>query len=364
MCRVKGYRVLPVVGLLLLVPVSNFAEQDPQRILQPVGKERVALVIGNDAYTTAPLKNPVNDARAIAATLTESGFQVTLAVNTGQREMERAVDRFIRELGPGKTGVFYYAGHGMQIEGENYLAPIDFVIRDEADAKYSAYSASRVVERMEKTGAGLSIVILDACRNNPFVTTRSSSNGLALMSSGEGIFIAFATAPGKTAADNPRGANGLFTTHLLTALKERGLTLDQVFSKVRERVATASDRKQIPWTSSSVIGDFYFNPPSEGKTPVKQVGQPGRIATKNSSRPIGGDRWEWTVFVEADPETLSLIECVEYTLHQTFPEPVRKVCAGGNFALRSNGWGTFEIKIRVLFRDGTVRRLAHMLEFK
>jgi uncharacterized caspase-like protein len=174
-------------------------------------------------------------------------------------EMEKKIDSFAVNLKPGDVGLFYYAGHGIQIEGENFLIPVDFVLKDEADTKYSSYSASRLHDRMEKAGTGLNIIILDACRNNPFLSARSTSRGLALMRSGEGTFIAFATAPGKTASDNPRGVNGLFTNYLLEALKEPGLNLDQVFSRVRERVALASNRKQIPWTASSVIGEFYFN---------------------------------------------------------------------------------------------------------
>jgi len=251
-----------LIATLLLIFSSSISmgQQIAQRMLTHGKSDFIALVIGNAAYPQAPLQNSSNDAKAIAKLLKELGFQVNLALNVNLREMESAVDNFITNLKPGSVGLCYYAGHGIQIEGENYLIPIDFTMKDEADAKYSSYSASRLNERMEKAGTRLNIIILDACRNNPFLSTRSTSRGLAIMNSGQGTFIAFATAPGKTASDNTKGANGLFTSHLLEIIKEPSLSLEQVFSKVREKVASASNGKQIPWTSSSVIGEFYFNP--------------------------------------------------------------------------------------------------------
>src|SRR5262245_8050656 len=255
-------RFLYLVATLVLVfsPLFSAPQQDFRLKLISEEREFIALVIGNDAYPKSPLQNSNNDAKAIAKLLEQLGFQVSLALDINLKEMEKAIDRFITDLKPGSVGLFYYAGHGIQVEGENYLIPTDFTLKDEADAKYTSYSASRLNERMEKTGSRLNIIILDACRNNPFLPSRSASRGLAIMSSGQGTFIAFATAPGRTASDNPKGANGLFTGHLLETMREPGLSLEQVFSKVREKVATASNGRQIPWTSSSVIGEFNFNP--------------------------------------------------------------------------------------------------------
>jgi hypothetical protein len=163
---------------------------------------------------------------------------------------------------------------------------VDFDAKDEADAKYVAYSASRLYERMDLAGARLNILILDACRNNPFRSTRSGDGGLAAMSTGRGTLIAFATAPGKTADDNPSGRNGLFTSHLISALREPGLSLDQVFNRVREKVYSESNQRQLPWTVSSVIGEFYFqsagsgqperprNPLSQGNAPANPLARP------------------------------------------------------------------------------------------
>jgi hypothetical protein len=146
----------------------------------------------------------------------------------------------------------------MQIDQENYLVPVDFELKDEASVKYDAYPASKVHDRVAHSGVRLNIVILDACRNNGFATSRSGSAGLAAMNAARGSFIAFSTAPGSTASDNPRGRNGLFTSYLLDAIRKPGLKLDEVFNQVRQNVYQASENKQLAWTSSSVIGDFYF----------------------------------------------------------------------------------------------------------
>lgn len=174
--------------------------------------------------------------------------------------MEQAADAFVNRLTPGCTALFHYSGHGMQIEQENYLIPVDFELSDEASVKYDAVSASKLHERVAKSGARLNIMIFDACRNNNFSLSRSGGGGLATMNAAQGSFIVFATAPGRTADDNRRGSNGLFTGFLLEALSTPGLKLDEVFNRVRERTFAASGERQLPWTSSSVIGDFYFIP--------------------------------------------------------------------------------------------------------
>jgi uncharacterized caspase-like protein len=222
---------------------------------------KIALLAGNEAYAKWPLRNPVNDARAMQQVLGELGFQTEVVLNTGLRGLEKSVDAFVARIQPGDIALFYYAGHGIQLDGENYLVPVDFDAKDEADAKYVSYSASRLQERMDRAGARLSLLVLDACRNNPFRAGSRSvggSGGLAVMNSGKGTLIAFATAPGKTADDNKEGSNGLFTAHLVRALREPGLSLDQVFNRVRERVYSESGERQLPWTVSSVIGEFYF----------------------------------------------------------------------------------------------------------
>lgn len=257
--------------LFLLAALSvALTAQSPRDLTLAPAANRYALVVGNAAYPKWPLKNPLNDARAVAAALDQLGFITQSATDVTLRNLEASINRFVAQIKSGDTALFYYAGHGIQLEGENYLVPVDFDAKDEADAKYVSYSASRLQERLEKAGARVIVVVLDACRNNPFQSTRSTSGGLAAMGSGKGSLIAFATAPGKTADDNPRGSNGLFTSHLVDALREPGLTLDQVFNRVRERVYSDSQGRQVPWTVSSVIGDVYLRP-GKASVPVNPL---------------------------------------------------------------------------------------------
>jgi hypothetical protein len=247
---------------------------------------RQALVIGNDAYPKWPLKNPVNDARAMDKALRDTGFRTDLVINGKLRDVERAVDRFVAALHPGDIAVFYYAGHGVQLSGDNYLVPVDFDARDEADAKYATYPISRVQERMEGTGSQLNVLILDACRNNPFKNSRAAGGGLGAMNAGRGTLIAFATGPGKTADDNPKTGNGLFTGHVVEALRQPGLTLDQIFNRVRERVDTESGHQQTPWSVTSVIGEFRFLPAAPGTAAASPAGSMTQPAADAAPRQV------------------------------------------------------------------------------
>jgi Skp family chaperone for outer membrane proteins len=233
---------------------------------------RLALVIGNEAYPASPLRNPGNDARAMKASLTEAGFQTDLVLNASMKEMQTAIDAFVSKIHTGDVALFFYAGHGIQIVGENFLVPIDFQARDEADARYTAYSASRILDRMTATGARMKVLILDACRTNPFRMSRGAGSGLAAMaSSARGSLIAFAAGPGGTADDNATGTNGLFTSELIKALKEPGLGIEQVFSRVRVAVDDRSGGRQTPWTNSSLIGEFYFHAPALRPVPASSA---------------------------------------------------------------------------------------------
>ncbi len=272
--------------LLLTLPLLA---QPPQRDLKFEAPKKLALVVGNSAYPKWPLRNPANDARAVSQALTEVGFATTTALDVSLPNLDRTVSTFVTKVKQGDVVAFYYAGHGIQLEGENYLVPVDFDAKDEVDAKYAAYAASRIQERIEKAGARVTLLVLDACRNNPFAATRTLGGGLAAMGTGKGTLIAFATAPGKTADDNPKGNNGLFTTHLITALKEPGLTLDQVFNRVRERVHNASGGRQVPWTVSSVIGDVYLRPGTAAAAPAPQpqpAAEPVAVAPPPVQNPL------------------------------------------------------------------------------
>ncbi|HUG82219.1 MAG TPA: caspase family protein [Bryobacterales bacterium] len=252
-------RAVPVLGLLLFVCGLPIGRAQSPAVSTPTEK-RVALVIGNDAYRHAPrLRNAVNDANDLGATLRELGFDSEVVLNADQRSMETAFDRFVARLSPGCVAFFHYSGHGLQVDQENFLIPTDYKITDEASVRYDASSASKLHDRVAASGVALNVIVLDACRNNGFRTARSAGAGLAAMNAARGSFIAFSTAPGQIASDNPRGRNGLFTSYFLEALKVPGLKLDDVFNRVREQVYQASNQKQLAWTSSSVIGDFRFN---------------------------------------------------------------------------------------------------------
>ncbi len=264
-----------------------------------LAEKRVALVIGNGGYQhVQPLKNPGNDAADLSAELRELGFAVTEVRDADLARMEKAVDAFVSELGPDCAALFHYSGHGLQVEQENYLIPVDFELKDAASVKFDALSASKVHERMAGSGSQLNIVILDACRNNGFSLSRSSGAGLAAMNAARGSFIAFSTSPGNIAADNPDGRNGLFTGYLLEELRSPGLTLDEVFNRVRRKTYAASGERQLPWSSSSVIGSFYFLPGSAERRDLQLVSddQPqavpaaARQATPGGSRPAPAPR--------------------------------------------------------------------------
>lgn len=245
-------RIFPVLMILTLINPS----------LSPAAPEqRTALVIGNSQYDVGRLKNPVNDAADIASSLQHHGFTVILKKNARQQEMEEAIRNFGRQLKLGGVGLFFYAGHGIQINGRNYLIPIGARIEKETDAKYQAIDAEMVLDEMANAGNPMNIVILDACRDNPLGRSlRSAGRGLAIISDApQGTFITYSTSPGKTAADGD-GRNSPYTAALLKSISEPGLPIEHVFKKVRQRLSKETGNRQIPWELSSLQGDFYFTP--------------------------------------------------------------------------------------------------------
>lgn len=253
---------LIVITIIFFFTVTSINLISQERRVQVTEKEkRLALIIGNNNYSTGRLANAVNDARSIKDTLKDLGFSVIYLENASLRRMTTSVQELERKLKAGGVGLFYFSGHGIQIEGLNYLLPVGANVKSEADVEFECYPADRVIESMTNARNRLNIVILDACRDNPFSRSfsRSSTKGLAQMSSGKGMMIAYSTSPGDTASDGPGMQNGLFTHHLLKSMKTPGLNLEQVFKKTREAVNKASNGNQLPWTSSSVIGDFFFN---------------------------------------------------------------------------------------------------------
>ncbi|MGE4265764.1 MAG: caspase domain-containing protein [Desulfovibrio sp.] len=230
----------------------------PSQAFPPAGR-RVALVIGNAAYPNAPLRNPVNDARDMASALRGLGFEVILRENASLRQMEDAVDELWRRLKAGGAGLFFFAGHGLQVAGGNYLVPVDARLQAEQDVKYRCMDAGLVLGRMEDAGNGLNIVILDACRNNPYARSfRSATEGLAKMDAPKGSLVAYATAPDSVAADGA-GKNGIYTGQLLKNLRTPGLGIEELLKRVRIGVLRETGEKQVPWEASSLTGHFVLN---------------------------------------------------------------------------------------------------------
>jgi len=280
--------------------------------------QRIALVIGNASYKDAPLTNPVNDARGIAEALKDSGFTVIARENVDQKGMLAALREFGDRLRGGGTGLFYFAGHGMQIKGRNYLVPVGSTIEREDEVAYGAVDAQAVLDKMEAAGNGTNIMILDACRNNPFLrSSRSGQSGLAQMDAPIGTLVSFATSPGAVASDGG-GQNGLFTQHLLKAMREPGLKVEDVFKQVRSNVRRDSQGKQVPWESTSLEGDFYFKP---AQAPVKvdtalAVETAVWEAVKDSANPL-----EWRVYLNRYPQGVHAAEARAKLAAVSTPKP-------------------------------------------
>jgi len=222
---------------------------------------RLALVIGNGGYASRPLANPANDAGLIARALEAAGFQVTTKIDADQAAMKKAVIEFGRQLrASDSVGVFYYAGHGVQIDGENYLIPVGADINDLEEVALNGVNLSDLLKAMERSGSRLNLAILDACRDNPFASaTRSGARGLAPVSAPSGTLIAYATAPGHVALDGA-GGNSPYTAALAEAIPLEGAPLEDVFRRTRRKVLEVTGGRQTPWEHSSLTGEFFFRP--------------------------------------------------------------------------------------------------------
>jgi hypothetical protein len=408
-------------------------------------QERIALVIGNSNYAEGALANPVNDARLIAATLREVGFDLIEQLDSDENAMESAIQDFgdrLENAGKKATGLFYYAGHGVQVDGVNYLIPIGAEIDHARRIKTEAVSTDIVMDTFTYARNELNIVILDACRNNPYASrTRSPQRGLSQMTAPTGTLIAYATSPGNVASDGA-GDNSPYSAALADGMLRKGELIEQMFKGVRRSVKTETNGAQEPWEASSLIGDFYFNKNGQtqdiepatiivtaqaeretrfwlgikdstvvedfqeyqrqfaggtyqalarnriaalrnavsdtSSTTVQEKSAIAlakvfdstsvKIGTRNAATKVAEKQWEWSAFIEAGPDVIEHVICVEYTLHETFTPQVRTVCDRGSdaqpYALHAVGWGTFKLRMRVMFDDGSTRRLIHQLSFK
>jgi len=255
--RALRLAALAIALFMLLVP---WAQAQKMRGTA-VSEERIALVIGNAAYRDAPLDNPVNDAQLIAASLRRAGFSVTLRENLGRTALLDAMREFGSRMNEQTVAVLYYAGHGLQLRDHNYLIPVDADIHSEDEIPIAGIDLGFILGRMSYAHSRVNIVILDACRNNPFAgKTIAASQGLAQMDAPVGTLLAFATAPGKLAADSGGGANSLYATYLAKQMLSPGLPVESVFKRVREGVVRDTKEQQVPWEHSSLKGEFAFVP--------------------------------------------------------------------------------------------------------
>ncbi|KWT82882.1 MULTISPECIES: caspase family protein [unclassified Variovorax] len=227
-------------------------------------EKRIALVVGNSQYPKVPLDNPVNDARLIAGNLRKLGFDVNLQLNVGVLPFRRALREFARQVQQDDAiAVLYYAGHGVQIDGRNYLLPVDINLRDQEEVKDESVDIEELfLSKIDKVGSYPRIVILDACRDNPFAAkTRNvrSAGGLAEMGA-RGTLIAFASAPGAPAEDGPAGRNSIYSRNLAEEMMIPGLEVEQMFKNVRVRVLSETRQRQLPWVNTSLTSNFSFNP--------------------------------------------------------------------------------------------------------
>jgi uncharacterized caspase-like protein len=227
-----------------------------------MNRRLTALVIGNAAYVDAgPLKNPCNDAEDIAARLETCGFSVIRETNCTYKDMDKALKKFKKSLEGNDVGLFFFAGHGMQIDGENYLAAVDTDVSGEIEAKHSSLPLNRVIETMEKTNTSTNIIVLDACRDNPYERAwnrSAAARGLAPVYAPKGTLIAFATSPGRVAKDGS-GRNGAYTAAFLQHINTPDCSLENMFKRVRNTLSAATKHKQISWEHTSLSGEFYFN---------------------------------------------------------------------------------------------------------
>jgi uncharacterized caspase-like protein len=248
----------------LFLPLSYawvWAQSDGATKLLRVPK--MALVLGNSKYTRAPaLFNPGNDARAISEVLRQSGFEVATSLDATLDDMAAAIRAYVQTLAARKAvGLFYFAGHGVQLSWRNYLVPVDAAVRGPEDIQKTCIDLTSLIEGINKASNPMNVVILDACRDNPFgADVRLEARGLSQMDAPHSTLLAYATAPGHVASDG-EGANGLYTENLLREMRVPDAKIEDVFKRVRLHVRRRTNGQQIPWESTSLEEDFYFIPP-------------------------------------------------------------------------------------------------------
>src|SRR5258706_4716155 len=308
----KRFRCASAFALLALSATLCGAQSKPAR---------VALVIGNGAYKhAATLDNPKNDAADVAKELESAGFVVIRRDNASLREMHLALREFGDKLTKTTTGVFYFAGHGVQGRGRNYLLPVDADIAREDEVAFSAMDLGAVMEKLDSARNPVNIVILDACRDNPFgARIQMTAKGLAQVEAPPGTLIAFATAPGSAASDGG-GRNGLYTGHLVAEMKRPGAPIEEIFKAVRASVRRDSQGKQVPWESTSLESEFKFRPAAAkavapAPSPKLTAGNTPRKLVSMTVPPAlqVGDTWTYRITNLLDQSELKRVQSIRET---------------------------------------------------
>lgn len=251
-------------SLLLPMPWARVWAQS-EGAMKLLRAPKLALVIGNSAYRSVPsLRNPGNDSTAMAEVLRSTGFEVTLVQDAGRARMLEAIAAYAKSLDAKKSvGLFYFAGHGFQLDWRNYLVPVDAAVEKVQDVAAQCVDIESLMEGIRRAANPMNVIVLDACRDNPFEgQVRSEQKGLSQMDAPTRTLLAYATSPGNGADDGP-GGNGLYTESLLREMKVRETKIEDVFKRVRLGVRKASRGRQIPWESTSLEEDFYFVPPDQ-----------------------------------------------------------------------------------------------------
>lgn len=310
-CPLIPRSLFPLLAFLAVIAFgSSFA----------LAENRVALVIGQSAYkSVAPLPNPLNDAKMMADLLKAAGFDVTTAQDLSQNQMRQTIGDFAAKIaskGPDTVALVFYAGHGLQIDGENFLVPVDVTLEREADVPLQAVRLNDMMNTLMSVPTKARIVLLDACRNDPFdAVNKTAGRGLALVDTkagAPGSFISFGTSPGALAEDGS-GSNSPYTSALLNAALEPGLPIEVAFKRVRVAVNQATEGRQIPWESSSLTNEFFFFPgkggpggkPASGRTTAewrKQLqGKPAQQAYELAVTEDSIEAYEAFVALFSDP---------------------------------------------------------------
>ena len=266
---------------------------------------RVALVIGNAAYKSSPLSNPVNDAQDMAKSLRGLGFDVVERTNITSKQIGRILRAFRTKIKPGDVALVFYAGHGLQINGENYLPAVDADIVGEEDVPNQSLSTRQIMDVLAESKSSMNLVFLDACRDNPYARSfRSATRGLSRENAPSGTLISYATRPGSVAADGT-GRNGLYTSVLLKAMEETNQPIEQVLKQVVRGVTAASNGAQEPWMEGSVTGDFCFGKCREigiASPPVQPV------SNANSKPDAAARAWEQAKALDSQPVYIAYLE--------------------------------------------------------